>query len=164
LESGVKVPDLPETIGEGIRKTNVVMEVPTSTANTEEEEALADPVVLETEETYLQAFDLDSSHGDAAMREAGDDWLQTDTEKQKNLDKAEYVEQKARKYVKMKKSSYVRQRISEALKSQRAHNATTTRRRRPGERIDRWLGRHRRRRRRRRRSVRLDPASRSYAG
>jgi hypothetical protein len=75
FESGVKVSDLPETIGKGIRKAKVVMEEPTSTANTEEEGALADPMVLEAEETYLQAFDLDSSHGDSAMREAGDDWL-----------------------------------------------------------------------------------------
>jgi hypothetical protein len=85
-------------------------------------------MVLETEETYLQALDLDSSHGDAAMREAGDDWLQMDAKKQKSLDKAEYVEKKARKYVKMKKSSYVRHRISEALKSQRSHKKETARR------------------------------------
>jgi hypothetical protein len=51
-----------------------------------------------------------------------------DAEKQKSLDKAEYVEQKARKYVKMKKSLYVRQRISEALKSQRAHKKEKARR------------------------------------
>ena len=76
---------------------------------------------LETEETHIKAFDLDSSHSDAAMREAGDDWSQMDKEKQKSLNKQEFVEKKARQYVKMKKSSYVRTRISEALKSQRAY-------------------------------------------
>jgi hypothetical protein len=96
------------------------MEEPKS-APSEGEEELSDPMDLETEETYIKAFDLDSSHSDAAMREAGDDWSQMDKEKQKGLDKQEFVEKKARQYVKMKKSSYVRTRISEALKSQRAY-------------------------------------------
>jgi hypothetical protein len=48
-------------------------------------------MVLETEETYLEAFDLDKTHSDAAMREAPDDWLQLDAEKQKNHDKTKYT-------------------------------------------------------------------------
>jgi hypothetical protein len=32
-------------------------------------------MVVESEETYLQEFDLDNSHQDTAMREARDDWL-----------------------------------------------------------------------------------------
>jgi hypothetical protein len=117
----VKVQGLSGVIATGLRKTTVVMEEPKSTAPSEEEEELADPMDVETEETYIKAFDLDSSHSDAAMREAGYDWSQTDKEKQKNLDKQEFVEKKARQYVKRRKSSYVRTRISEALKSQRAH-------------------------------------------
>jgi hypothetical protein len=96
------------------------MEEPKS-APSEEEEELSDPMDLETEEAYIKAFDLDSSHSDAAMREAGDDWSQMDKEKQKGLDKQEFVEKKTRQYVKMKTSSYVRTRISGALKSQRAY-------------------------------------------
>jgi hypothetical protein len=50
------------------------MEDPKSAPSEEEEEELSDPMDLETEETYVKAFDLGSSHNDAAMREAGDDW------------------------------------------------------------------------------------------
>jgi hypothetical protein len=120
LETGVKAQDLPEVLATGLRKATVVMEDPKSVPS-EEEEELSDPMELETEETYIKAFDLDSSHNDAAMREAGDDWSQMDTERQKSLDKKEFVEKKARQYVKMKKSSYVRTRVSEALTSQRAY-------------------------------------------
>ena len=80
----MKVQGLSEVIATGLRKTTVVMEEPKSTAPSEEEEELADPMDVETEETYIKAFDLDSSHSDAAMREAGDDWSQMDKEKQKS--------------------------------------------------------------------------------
>jgi hypothetical protein len=151
----VKVQDLSEVIATSLRKTAVVIEEPKSVPS-EEEEELSDPMDLETEEMYIRAFDLDSSHSDAAMREAGDDWSQMDKEKQKSLNKQEFVEKKSRQYVKTKKSSYVRTRISEALKSQR-----DTRRRRPSERIERCLKRHRRRRRRK---TLPDPALRRCAG
>jgi hypothetical protein len=120
LETGVKVQGLSEVIATGLRKTTVVVEEPKSTKS-EDEEELADPMDVETEGTYIKAFDLDSTHSDAAMREAGDDWNQMDKGKQKSLDKKEFVEKKARQYVQIEKSSYVRTRISEALKSQRAH-------------------------------------------
>jgi hypothetical protein len=77
LETGVEVQDLSEVIATGLRKTTVVMEEPKSTPS-EDEKELADPMDVETEETYIKAFDLDSSHSDAAMREAGDDWSQMD--------------------------------------------------------------------------------------
>ena len=48
-------------------------------------------MVLETEEAYLEVFDQDKTHSDAAMREASDDWLQLDAEKQKNHDKTKYT-------------------------------------------------------------------------
>jgi hypothetical protein len=106
LETGVKGQDLPEAIAKGIRKAKAVVEEPTGTTNNEEEAVLADPMVVETEETYLQAFDLDSAHLDAAMREAGDDWLQMDAcgeALQKHIDKAKYVDKKAWKSVEINK-------------------------------------------------------------
>ena len=68
LETGVKGQNLPEMIAKGIRKTTVVVAEPTSTANTEEEAALEDPMAVETEEAYLEAFDLDSSHSEEKAR------------------------------------------------------------------------------------------------
>jgi hypothetical protein len=116
LTTGVKVQGLSEVIAAGLRKTTVtatvVMEEP-KCAPSEEEEELSDPVSGSGNRgsTYIRAFDLDSSHSDAAMREAGDDWSQMDKEKQKSLNKQEFVEKKARQYVKMKKSLYMRTRI-----------------------------------------------------
>jgi hypothetical protein len=101
LVTGVKVQGLSEVIATGLRKTTVVMEEPKS-APSEEDEKLSDPMDLETEETHIKAFDLDSSHSDAAMREGGDDWSHMDQEKEKCLDKQEFVEKRARQYVKMK--------------------------------------------------------------
>jgi hypothetical protein len=118
METGVKEQDLSETIAKGIRKTKVVVEEPKDTSNTDEELELADPMVLQTEETYLEAFDLDNTHSDAAMRGAPDDWLQLDAEKQKKHDKTKYVAERVHKYVKMKKeASYVRKCRSDALNS-----------------------------------------------
>jgi hypothetical protein len=85
-------------------------------------------MVVESEETYLQEFDLDNSHQDTAMREARDDWLRMDAEKQKKHDKTKYVAETAYKNVKMKKASYVRARRSEALKSVRDHTKEKARR------------------------------------
>ena len=82
LDTGVKAQDLSEVLATGLRKATVVMEDPKS-APSEEEEELSDPMDLETEGTYIKAFDLGSSHSDAAMREAGDDWSQMDKEKQR---------------------------------------------------------------------------------
>ena len=42
----------------------------------EEGDELSDPMKAESEETYLQEFDKDTSQKDTAMKEAGDDWLQ----------------------------------------------------------------------------------------
>ena len=69
-----------------------------------EEEELADPVVVESEETYLKEFDTDGSLQDTAMKEAGDDWIRMPTEKKKKYDKAKFVGDQAHKYVKMKEA------------------------------------------------------------
>jgi hypothetical protein len=50
MEAGVKEQDLSEVIGEGIRKTKVVVEEPNAASDMDEEPELADPVVLEAEE------------------------------------------------------------------------------------------------------------------
>jgi hypothetical protein len=68
LETGVKAQGLSEVISTGLRKTAVVMEDTKSTPS-EEEEEMSDPVDLETEETHIKVFGLDSSHNDAVMRE-----------------------------------------------------------------------------------------------
>jgi hypothetical protein len=56
-----------------------------------EEEELADPVVVESEETYLKEFDANGSLKDTAMKEAGDDWIRMSTEKQKTYEKTKFV-------------------------------------------------------------------------
>jgi hypothetical protein len=92
------------------------------------EAELADPMVVESEETYLQDFDTDDSHQDTAMKGAEDDWLQMPAEKQKKHDKTKFVVDQAYKYVKMKKDSYVRAHRSEALQSQRNYKNEKARR------------------------------------
>jgi hypothetical protein len=96
----------------------VVVEEKKSSEEPEEEE-LADPVVVKSEETYLQEFDTDNSLQDMAMKGTGDDWIQMPAEKQKKHDKTKFVVDQAYKYVKMKKASYVRACRLEALQSQR---------------------------------------------
>jgi hypothetical protein len=103
MESGIRVLDLSEGLGEGIRRARVVVEEKKSPEEPEEEE-LEDPVVVEAEETYLQEFDTDNSHQDTAMKEAGGDWIQMPAEKKKKKhDKAKFVGDQAYKYVKMKR-------------------------------------------------------------
>ena len=72
-----------------------------------EEEELADPMEVESEESYLKEFDKDGSLNDTAMKDAGDDWARMTAEKKKRHDKAQFVGEQTRKYVKMKQASYV---------------------------------------------------------
>ena len=60
IESGVKVQDISEGLEDSIRKARVVVEETKAPEVTEEEE-LADPMVVESEETYLKEFDADGS-------------------------------------------------------------------------------------------------------
>jgi hypothetical protein len=58
MESGVKVQDISEGLEDSIRKARVVVEETKAPEVTEEEE-LADPMVVGSEETYLKEFDAD---------------------------------------------------------------------------------------------------------
>ena len=73
---------------DSIRKAGVVVENPRE-ENVEEE--LAEPMEVESEESYLQEFDAEGSHKDIAMKEAGDDWARMTAEKKKRHDKTKFV-------------------------------------------------------------------------
>jgi hypothetical protein len=126
MESGVKSQDISEGLEDSIRKARVVVEEPQATE--EKEEELADPMQVESEETYLKEFDTDGSLKDTAMTEAGDDWIRMTAEKKKRCEKTKFVGDQARKYVKMKKATYVRQRRMEAVQSQREYKKAKSRR------------------------------------
>jgi hypothetical protein len=74
MQSGVKAQDISEGLVESIRKAQVRAQEPQEDG---EEEELADPMEVETEESYLKEFDTDGSLKDTAMKEAGGDWVRT---------------------------------------------------------------------------------------
>ena len=115
MKSGVKAQDISEGLVDSIRKARVVVEEPREEA---EEEDLADPMEVESEESHLEEFDTDGWLKDTAMKEAGDDWVRMTAGQQKRYERNQFVGDQARKYVKMKQASYVRQRRMGAVQSQ----------------------------------------------
>ena len=90
MESGVKVQDISEGLEDSIRKARVVVEE-TKAPEEKAEEELEDPMVVESEETYLKEFDTDGLVKDIAMKEAGGDWIRMTTEKKKQYEKTKFV-------------------------------------------------------------------------
>jgi hypothetical protein len=62
METGIRELDLSASILKGIRKATVLVEEPKGSADEESEEELSDPMEVQSEETYLQEFDLDKQH------------------------------------------------------------------------------------------------------